>query len=468
MEIVGRSDNWTGPVNDYTRNVGDVGPKRIVFVGASYLFVHKVLRDMLLVGGFDKVHLVVHDIDPVPLKLVADLLEKIARQTSSGVTVSRTLDRVEALRGADAVLLSINVGGQEADYRSAAVCARFGIPVGIGDTMGPAALARNLRTIPAAVAIAHDMERLCPNAVMLNFTNPMSCVTGAMARAANIPVWGLCHSGDGLSRFIADVFGCSKDEIRITLGGVNHQSFVTRLIVRGADRTSELLEATLRSKARLRDTLLETRLEEVQLQKDLYRILGVWPSTGHTHLAEFYPFFLTERRMQELGLASTVFKPDPDHKRIIRRECPEILRYWAYGPEPVGDLHLLTDEHAHELLWSVFTGQPFTRVLNILNCGTPLAGIPPDACVEMVTTIAGRVMTAAPVALPPAALALVQRWTSIHDLTIKAALDCDRAAARQALFLDAHTSDMYDIDPLLEEFLRELAEWLPDGWTASR
>jgi alpha-galactosidase len=119
-------------MNAIDRNTEDVGRRRIVFVGASYLFVHKVLRDMLIVGGFDNVHLVVHDIDAVPLTIVADLLEKIARQRGSRVTVSRTLDREEALRGADAVLLAITVGGQESDQRTFEVCANYGIPVCVG------------------------------------------------------------------------------------------------------------------------------------------------------------------------------------------------------------------------------------------------------------------------------------------------------------------------------------------------
>ena len=101
---------------EYTKNKGTVGQKKITFVGASYKFVHKVLRDMLLAGGFNDVHLVVHDLVAEPMNIVADLLERIARQTKSNVKVSRTLDRREALKGADAVVLSITTGGREAGY----------------------------------------------------------------------------------------------------------------------------------------------------------------------------------------------------------------------------------------------------------------------------------------------------------------------------------------------------------------
>jgi alpha-galactosidase len=465
-EIVGKSSGWKGPAEEYERNQGSAGRKRIVFVGASYKFVHKVLRDMLLVGGFEDVELVVHDLDETPLRIVGDLLERIARQKKTNVRVLRTLDRGEALRGADAVILSITVGGEETDFRSFEVCAKYGIPVGVGDTLGPAALARNLRTLPVVVGIARDMERLCPSAVLLNFSNPMSCVTGVVPRTTGITCWGLCHSADELFRYFATVFGVKKSEIHLEVGGVNHQAFVTKLLVRGQDRTREILKATLASDAKLEDNLLETVREEVKLQQDLFRVLGAWPSTGGTHLCEFYSQFYTPRRIDELGLRHELKRILPGRKPFGRRECPGIIHDWAYGPEPVGDLHLLTSEHAHELLWAYFTGQPFTRVLNLPNDGEFIRGLPKDACVEALVTVAGRKVTGTPVTLPPVIHSLVQRWTTIHDLTIRAALECDRDAARQALFLDPHVGDLYDIEPMLEDFLATLEPWLPKKWFA--
>ncbi len=421
---------------------------------------------MLLVGGFEEVDLVVHDLDATPMNIVADLLEKMARQAGVNIAVSRTLDREEALRGAHAVILSITVGGEESDYRSFEVCLKYGIPVGVGDTMGPAALARNLRTLPVVLQIARDMERLCPDAVLLNFTNPMSCVTGVVARETPITCWGLCHSADELFSYFARVFEVKKSDIAMEQGGVNHQSFVTRLWVKGEDRTRDILQATLASQAKLRDSLLETHEEEVSLQQDIYRLLGAWPSCGDTHLAEFYEYFFTPRRAESLGLAPRLKQIRPGRKPFGRRTCPEIIHEWTYGPEPVGDMHLLTTEHAHELLWAYFTGQPYTRGLNLLNSGEFLEGLPKDACVEAIVTVAGKQVTGPQITLPPAVHSLVQRWTTIHDLSIKAALHCDRDAAHQALFLDAHVTDMYDIPAMLQDFLAALEPWLPRGWFA--
>jgi len=464
-ETVGKSSGYVGPVEEYVPNEGSVGRRKITFLGASYKFVHRVFRDMLLVGGFDEVEVCLHDIRREPIRLVGDLLERMARQKETRVRITRTLDRREALRGTDAAILSITTGGRESDFRGYEVCARHGIPVAIGDTLGPPALARCLRTIPVAVEIVRDMERLCPDAVMLNFTNPMSAITGAMARYSGIPTWGLCHSADELSRYFATVFGCEKSDVQMDVGGVNHQAFVVRLLIRGKDRTADILEATGASDAAIDDSLLGTRDEDVRLQRDLLRVLGVWPSTGHTHLAEFYEYFLTERRMDELGLRGHLRAPRPDAPPPTPwAEPPDILREWAYGPQPVGDMHLLTVEHAHDLLWACLTGQPCTRVLNLLNAGPYLAGLPESACVEALATVAGRSVTGRQIALPPAAHSLVQRWTTIHDLSIQGAMQCDRDAARQALFLDPHVRDLYDIEPLLEDLLEATRPWLPPAW----
>jgi alpha-galactosidase len=462
VKIEGKSSGWTGAAEEYTENKGTVGRKKIAFIGASYKFVHRVLRDMMLVGGFNDCHLVVHDVDEVPLKIVSDFLERMARQRETNIKVSRTLDRSEALKGADAVVLSITIGGRETDFRSFEVCAKYGVPVGIGDTLGPAALARNLRTVPFVVKLVKEMEELCPEAVLLNFTNPMSVLTCAAARYSRIPTFGLCHSADELYRYFATVFGCKKSEVWMEVGGVNHQAFVTKLKIKGEDRTKDILKATQSSDAELHDSLLGTK-ENVTLQQDIYTILGVWPSTGDDHLAEFYQYFYTPRRMEQFHFHATK-KLMPGREPFGRTPCPQIIHDWAYGPEKIGDLHLLTSEHAHELMWSIFSGEPFTRVLNVLNTGEYIRGLPKDVCVEALLTTTGRKISGTPMTLPPAAHSLVQRWTTIHDLTIKAAMECDRDAAKQALFLDAHTLDMYDIEPMLNDFLAVLKPWMPEKW----
>lgn len=343
------------------------------------------------------------------------------------------------------------------------MCIKYGVPVAIGDTMGPAALARNLRAVPVVIDIIRDVQALAPKALMLNFTNPMSCITGAMARNSSIPCYGLCHSADSMFQYVSEIFSVRKKDVQLEIGGVNHQAFVTRAIIKGKDRTKEILAASKASAAQFHDALLTTSAEEVTLQQDVCEILGAWPSTGDTHLAEFYKYFMTPRRVGQLqhGLLGTIL---PGRPAFGRKDCPPIIHEWAYGSEPVGDLHLLTSEHAHEVMWAYLTGEPYTRILNLVNTGEYLKGIPKTACVEAMVTVAGRKVTGKQITLPPAVQSLVYNWTAIHELSIQAAVNCDRDAARQALFLDPHVGDMYDIKPMLEDMLQALRPWLSGKW----
>ncbi|MBA3845048.1 MAG: hypothetical protein H0X45_00240, partial [Planctomycetes bacterium] len=277
-------DSETSMIQDLQREAvttrrTSIGAKRIVFIGASYKFVHRVVRDMIIVGGFQDSRIVLLDIDPVPLKLVGDLIERMARVQKTNMVIERTTDREQALKGADCVVLSITVGGIESDFLSFEVCSKWGIEVGVGDTLGPAALARNLRTLPLVVTMMEDMERLCPDAIFLNFTNPMSCVTGVAARRRSLPTYGLCHSADELLHFFARLFAVPITDVDMEVAGVNHQSFVTRLLIRGVDRTAEIGTKAMHTDEKLHDELIGVS-HDIEYQREMFAMLGVWPSTG--------------------------------------------------------------------------------------------------------------------------------------------------------------------------------------------
>ena len=459
MKMALASDGKMYPVEEVVRNKGTVGQARVVFVGTSYKFVHKVVRDMLLVGGFDECEVVLLDLADQPLRIVGDLLEKMIAQSGAHMRVIRTKDRKTALKGADVVLLSITVGGLEADERAAEVCAKHGYYVTVGDTMGPAALARNLRTLPVVLDIARDMEKYCPKATLLNFTNPMSCISGTINRFSGIRTMGLCHSAEDLLTFFARVYKTTPDAIEMTVGGVNHMSFVTSLVVKGKERIHTIVQDAEKSGEKLEDTLLG-KTEKMNIQQDLYDMLGAFPSTGDEHAAEFYKYFLTKKYVKEMGLHVKKIQKKRGALPSVSRKPPEILLKWAYGDGPVEDMDFMTTEHAHELMWAVMKGTPTTRVVNILNDGY-IAGLPKTACVEVMVTVTKTGYKGEELVLPTACTALLSQWTAIHELTIKASLEGDREAARQALFLDPFVRDMYEIDPMLDDFISALGKWLP-------
>lgn len=460
MKTIVASDGIEYEYIPFEKNTGSLGDRRIVFIGASYKFCHKVVRDMLLVGGFDDCTLVLLDLYRRPLAVVGDLIEKMIVQAGSSMRVVRTTDRAEALFGADVCLLSITVGGVEADMRAAEVCAKYSIPVAVGDTLGPAAFARNLRTLPVVLEIARDMERLCPQAVLINFTNPLSCVTGVVLRETSIRAYGLCHSVEDLATYFGRVYGSAGRDIEMTSGGVNHMSFLTSLKVGGREKLHRLYDDTGGSTAGITDSLLG-RVESPEAQRRIYKVLGVWPSTGGEHAAEFFPEFLKPARRKELSLH--VKKVRKNRKPVKpTKEPPAALLEWAYGDGPVEDMNLLTTEFAHELMWAVLEGEgsPNRRVVNVLNKGA-IKGIADDACVEIWATITRRGERREKITLPPACTALLKTWTTIHELTYAAALEGDYDAARAALCLDPHVGDLNDVDAILADIVKRLGRWMP-------
>ncbi len=458
MKTIIASDGVEYEYIPFTKNKGSVGRKRIVFVGASYKFCHKVVRDLLLVGGFDECEIVLLDLYKRPLKVVGDLIEKMIAQAGSSMTVSRTVQREEALEGADIVLLSITVGGVEADMRAAEVCHRYGIPVAVGDTLGPAALARNLRTLPVVLEIARDIERICPEAVLINFTNPLSTVTGIVLRETSVRAYGLCHSVEDLATYFARIYGCSSRDIEMASGGVNHMSFITSMKVRGREKIADLYDDTSSSGIGVVDSLLG-RVETAEVQRELYSVLGAWPSTGGEHAAEFFPEFLEKKRRDELGLHVKKIRKNRKPFKVTK-EPPEAILKWAYGDGPVEDMQMLTTEFAHELIWAVIKGDENRRVVNILNKGA-IKGLPDDACVELWATITKKDERREKISLPAACTALLQTWTTIHELSYRAAIEGDRRAARQALTLDPHVRSIRQIDGLLDDFCKRLGRWMP-------
>lgn len=458
MKTIVASDGIEYEYIPFTKNKGSVGRRRIVFIGASYKFCHKVVRDMLLVGGFDECEIVLLDLYRKPLKVVGDLIEKMVAQTGSSMRVKRTTDRAEALKCADICLLSITVGGVEADMRAAEICGKYGIPVAVGDTLGPAALARNLRHLPVVLEIARDMERICPEAVLINFTNPLSCVTGVVLRETSVRAYGLCHSVEDLSTYFGRIYGCAGRDVEMASGGVNHMSFVTSIKVRGREKIGSVYEDTGSSEAGIVDSLLG-RVETAEVQREIYRVLGVWASTGGEHAAEFFPEFLEKKRRDELGLhVKKIRKGRKPFKAT--REPPEIILKWACGDAPVEDMEMLTTEFAHELMWAVMKGAPDRRVVNVLNKGA-IAGLADDACVEIWATITKKGERREKITLPTACTALLQQWSAIHELTYRAALEGDRQAAREALVLDPHVKSIRDIDSVLDDFIKRLGRWMP-------
>jgi alpha-galactosidase len=187
---------------------------KIAFIGAGSLgFTRGLVRDILTFPLLKDATLALMDIDPERLEFAQRSAQRIVDMGGYPAQVEATLDRVEALKGADAVLVTILAGGTEVWRHDIEIPKQYGVDINIGDTRGPAGIFRALRTIPVMLSIAHDMERYCPNATLLNYTNPMAMLCRAMQRESAIRLTGLCHSVQGTAMMLARWIDAPYEEI---------------------------------------------------------------------------------------------------------------------------------------------------------------------------------------------------------------------------------------------------------------
>src|SRR5580704_6837413 len=210
--------------------------------GGSYQWTPELLADLLGTASLRGAHVVLEDIDPTPLDKMQALAGMVNESLGAGATFDATTDQRRALEGADFVIVTISTGGFDSMAIDLDVPARYGIRQSVGDTVGPGGINRSLRNIPVLVGVAEDMGKICPDAWMLNITNPMTCLTRAVCRQTAVKTVGLCHEVGNWSMDLAIALGKPAEAVSPTVAGVNHFPVVTALDVDGADGFAILSE----------------------------------------------------------------------------------------------------------------------------------------------------------------------------------------------------------------------------------
>ncbi len=428
---------------------------RIVLVGAgSVEFTRNLLGDMLSSPALAGADIVLHDIDPDRLATA----ERMARWTAGALeatpTISAHLDRRAALRGADFVVNTIQVGGARATRADFDVAARFGLRYTIADTIGVGGVFRGLRTIPVVLGIARDMEEVCPDAWLLNYTNPMAILVRAVAEATPIKVVGLCHSVFWTIDTLAGYLGVPRDEIAADTAGVNHLAFVRRLEYGGRDLYPDL-----------RRFVEAGRVPQDDLVRaDLFLRLGAYPTESSEHHAEYNPWFIGKR--------------DAAGDAVERFHVPigEYLDRVAHNLDEYAEARRKLDagepfeiersgEYAATIAESMTTGVPARFVGNVINHGTLIPNLEADACVEVPCVVDGTGIHPQPMGdLPLHLAAYVRGAVDMQGLTVQAALQRDRQAVGRAVMTDPIVQSHLTLDDawrLTDAMIEAEAEWLP-------
>ena len=410
---------------------------RIAFVGAgSTVFTRHLIGDVLAMPELAGSTFALMDIDPARLETSRAAAEELVVAHGADATVEATLDRREALHLADYVVTSFQVGGLESTLIDFEIPKRYGLRQTIGDTLGVGGISRALRTIPVLLDVCDDMEELCPDALLLQYVNPMAMLCWAVAARHSIRTVGLCHSVQHTTGELAADLGVPAEEIDVHVAGINHLAFFLRLERGGEDLYPALREVEPPETNRVRYEVL--------------RHFGAFVTESSEHFAEYVPWFIKRHRPELIDRFNI---PLDEYVRRLREAQGDWDR-----PLEVERSH----EYGADIIRAVETGEPFRFNGNVMNetatSGELLvANLPRACCVEVPCTAGYGGITPEPVgALPTHLAALMQTNVNVQALAVEAALTGSRDAAKRAAMLDPHTAAELPLDEiaaLMDELL---------------
>ncbi|MBI5117505.1 hypothetical protein HZA56_13600 [Candidatus Poribacteria bacterium] len=440
-------------------------PKIAIIGGGSYNWAPTIVNDILHTPALDGSHIVLEDLAPEPLMAIHSLGQRMIAEKKSNCRLKATTDEAEALDGADFVVVTISTGGFATMEKDLEIPRKYGVNQTVGDTVGPGGLARALRSIPVLVGIAQNMERLCPRAWLINITNPMATLCLAITQATRVRTIGLCHELQGVLYIIRSMLKLSEDTaLEFDVAGINHFIWLLSLKVAGRDGFDMLREwMKTPTSFEVQDEDIKrmftpSMIDTAKLKLELFEKHGRLPAAGDRHIAEFFDCYLKdmEGAGRKYGVVATSISERRDGWFAAAR---------AYVHGMLEDTFPLparkSSEAISDVLASLFAGTPLTEIVNLPNKGQ-ITNLSQGAVVETLGRISRNgVEVIRPMELPREIQSLVQPHAENQFLVVKAALEGDRSAARDALRRDPLSRNCSDPDRMLDELLSAHAKYLP-------
>ena len=429
---------------------------KIAFTGAgSTIFVRNVIGDCMFMESLKDAELALYDIDAERLKESAKILSVLNDSINDGRMKIRTYcgpaNRKKALKNADFVVNAIQVGG----YKPSTVIdfeipKKYGLRQTIGDTLGIGGIFRALRTIPVLLDFARDMEEVCPNALFLNYSNPMAMLTGAVLQGSGIQTVGLCHSVQVcVASLLWTVRGITTAEVKkhtITdkIAGINHMAWLLDFRYDGKDIYDEI-----RAEARaLIPKLCRARKNKSGniVRLEIMDKFGYYVTESSEHNAEYMPYWIKSRYPELIRKYNIPLDEYP-------RRCINQIESWKKQYKEISSkphlTHNLSREYGARIMDAVITDVPYRINGNILNCGY-IENLPADAVVEVPCMVDSRGVHGTVIGrLPTQCAALNMTNINPQLLAIEAALTRKKDTVYQAAMLDPHTSSELPIDKII-------------------
>lgn len=434
--------------------------RKIAFIGAgSFGFTRSLVRDILSFPAFQDATIALMDIDPERLDAIRRACDRIVEEGKYPAKVVATLDRKEALMGADGVITTILQGGCDVWQYDILIPKKYGVDTNVGDTRGPSGIFRYLRTINPILEIAADIDRYCPGAVYLNYTNPMAMLCRTVQGAyPHLTTSGLCHSVQGTAKMLADWIGAKEDEITYTCAGINHQAFYTEFLWNGKDAYPLIRKAI---------TEREDVYKQEIVRNEMFLALGYYVTESSGHNSEYNAWFRKRPDLiEKYCLPGTGWNPG-EYAYILKeyrnRETTwrdEIDKWFA---EPL-DL-ARGQEYAAYIFNAIFgDGEMFKFNGNVRNFGL-IDNLPEGCCVEVPVLASRRGLEPIHVGKMPPQLALLSGTSAqIEELAVAGSLAGDREMIYQAICYDPLTAavcSLREIRDMVDEMFEANKDWLP-------
>ncbi|MCC6580509.1 MAG: alpha-glucosidase/alpha-galactosidase [Phycisphaeraceae bacterium] len=445
-------------------------PIKVTMLGAGSGFTPRLVNDVLRIPTADQGQIALVDVDEDRLHTMRDLIQKLIAQLGKpGWTVIASRDRTQVMGNSDYVVCCVEVSGTACVAFDNDIPLKYGIDQCIGDTIGPGGLFKALRTVPVWLEILRDCERLCPSAIVLNYTNPMNIMCLAAGRSSRMPIVGLCHSVQGTSHLLAEYAGVPYDEMTWECAGINHLAWFTTLEHQGKDLYTTVLVDKFRreiaegieeaDKGLTRTDAGDYRdwnnpppktwKHEDLIRKDMCVNFGAFITESSGHLSEYLPYYrksASGRKLLRMGYhGGTRFyasnwpqwrkNADAERMAMVKGETPmDWARSWEY---------------ASWIIEAREKDRPYRIHGNVMNfgcCGRGEAGklitnLPGDGCVEVSCMIDRTGINPTRYGKLPAQMAnICVSNMSMFDLAATACMEKSKEAAIHALMFDPLTA----------------------------
>jgi len=430
---------------------------KIAMIGAGSLIFCKTLSmDILATASLQDSEICLMSRTKPKLDRMESFIKGVIETNKIGASVWSTLDRREALKGADYVIVMIQVGGVDAFKLDYEIPLKYGVDQCIGDSLGPGGAFRALRSIPALMDIVRDMEELCPEAILINYANPMAANCYALGKISDIPSVGLCHGVQTTLDLISGYVDVPKNQIDYLCAGINHMGWFLSLKDK---RDGRDLYPLFRENIEKPEYYINEKV-----RCEVMRHYGYFMTESTGHLSEYLPWFRSSKRALE------TYCDQPDFggaSGAYFKYCTAITEKYKdvdYLAVEDRELKSRSVEYCSYILEAIETDKPFRLNGNIRNDGY-IANLPDGCCVEVPLYVDARGLHPLRVGnLPPQCAALNQSNVTVQSLVVEAALSGDPEYAMQSIALDPLTSavcTLAEVREMTSEMLEAQREWLP-------